>query len=203
MADANAALAQFIAAGNTQPGGFAQFVEPETLEPEYDALPEPESEQPEENALNNYCERRQLRPLLGENTLKMFSEFVENSVQQQPEPEQQPNEPLKAPRGHWEISSEMMNQNWGSVLRQLQPSSGNRALVRQAPAFLTGKTYDAGGVTPRVGSSMPGVTPRVGGGCSIPTPRAPQPINRQRQFANPAFTPRAGVGMLSARPYMQ
>ena len=60
--------------------------------------------------------------------------------------------------GEWRVTDEMMHQPWGQVLRTLQPGSmaaianSRRPIVRQAPAFLSGKSYNANAAsTPRGG----------------------------------------------------
>ena len=150
-------LSSFIASGNTQPGGFAGF----KLN-----LPEPEpADEP----------RQPKAPLFGEGTMRLFHEFVEDSVHRnrEAEPPAPPPPPPIQP-GEWRITGDLMNQKWGTVLKTLQPTAatGNGGgsvpplltRPRQAPAFLGGKAFTPrdGGVTPRV-NNAPMITPRAPG----------------------------------------
>ena len=133
----------FIAAGNTQPGGF------------YNPPPTPPTPR-----------HHNQQQLLGAETQKLFSSFVESSVARRqssnlsdrPRPpapplqqQQQPRAPTPSPQ-QWRVTDEMMNMKWGAVLHTLQPAATNSCAglpphVRsmQAPAFLLGKSGDVGG----------------------------------------------------------
>lgn len=150
-------LAEFIEAGSTLPGGFALKTteirlgdsfreslcdETQDLEP----LPEPFEEE-----VTAAAQRPLVRPLFGDQTMKLYQQHVQESVQRRLELEADAaaEEPQPRPvgRGDWKVTEEMMHQPWGAVLRAqhpLQPRSTaatNVARPAHAPAFLTGKSY--------------------------------------------------------------
>ena len=155
----------FIEAGNTQPGGFYNE---RTMPPPTPPTPR----HPHQQML-----------MMGAETQKLFSSFVESSVARREasnpsdrlrpplQQQQPPRVPTPAPQ-QWRVTDEMMNMKWGTVLRTLQPAAANSSAAmaphvtvrQQAPAFLMGKSYDVGGnpashnqyLTPRPRMQQPG-----------------------------------------------
>lgn len=136
----------FIEAGNTQPGGFYKE---RTMPPPTPPTPRHPHQQ---------------MPMMGAETQKLFSSFVESSVARQeasnpsdrPRPPQQQQQPPRVPTPapqQWRVTDEMMHMKWGAVLRTLQPAAANSSSAvaphvtvrQQAPSFLMGKSHDVAG----------------------------------------------------------
>ena len=173
-------LNQYLAMGNTQPGGF--YEGGSTMRGGFAAPPTPQK--PTHGASAQmyaapalYAGTGQPAPFMGEATTKMYLNLVNDLVEQRhasfssPQPTG-PQPPHTGPQPHagpqpppkWEIDADMMHQKWGSVLRTLQPTAANAQTApptaatprpKQAPAFLTGRSYKhSTNVLPPPGSAM-------------------------------------------------
>lgn len=103
-----ASVRHFTAAGNTLPGGFS-------FGGSMGPVAEEQDEKDEEH-------------VLGRNTLKLKSQaIVRNHTESQPTAQGKPS---------WELTDDLMQQPWGTVLRVLQPSNqyqSNKGHARPTP----------------------------------------------------------------------
>ena len=152
-------LGQYLAAGNTMPGGFASgdstlrggFAS--TMDGDDDS-PAPSPHKGKYGDPAKYAGTGQAAPFMGDATTKLYLSFVNDMVEQQqqdnftairrpemkdgrphlpPSPRAAAPPPPPGPPPKWEINDDLMHQKWGSVLRTLQPNQQNQSMAPLLP----------------------------------------------------------------------